>query len=90
MSEQVKDISPIMAKSLMVMIATWGFDYLIGQNFETHPLVRILMNSTVFALLYFIIAYYGKSTAFVDFLDLAKQSKLYKQFYPIKMDKVDS
>lgn len=90
MSEQVKDISPIIAKSLLVMIATWGFDYLISQNFETHPLVRILMNSTVFALLYFSIAYYGKSTALVDFLDLAKQSKLYKQFRPIKIDEVDS
>lgn len=90
MKEQIKDISPIIIKSLLVMIAAWGFDYYLSHNFEIHPLVRILMTSTVFALLYLLVAYYGKSTALVDFIDLAKQSKLYKQVRPIKFNKADN
>lgn len=78
MSEQVKDISPIIGKSIIVMLAAWSIDYFMGQNFETHPFLRILMNGTLFTILYFLMAYYSKSTAWTDFLDLAKQSRLYK------------
>lgn len=88
MNEQLKDISPIIGKSILIMFAGWSIDYFIGQNFEMHAFVRIIMNAAVFTALYFLLAFYSKTIALFDFLDLARQSHIYKTIGRFKQKQV--
>lgn len=78
MKEQIKDISPIIVKSIFIMLICWSLDYFIWENLVSYSMIKIMLNAIVFAVLYFLMAYYSKTGALFDFLDIAKQSPLYK------------
>ncbi|MBX2933364.1 MAG: lipopolysaccharide biosynthesis protein [Ferruginibacter sp.] len=78
MKEQLKDIIPIIFKSILIMMLCWSLNYIIGDKFVSYNMIKIIFNTIVFIVLYFLISYYSKTIALFEFWEIAKQSTVYK------------
>lgn len=78
LKEQVKDISPIIIKSIIVLLLSQAIDYFLWQKFITASLVKITLNVFVFCSLYFSLAFFTKTKALFEFWNIFKTTALFK------------
>jgi O-antigen/teichoic acid export membrane protein len=77
MKEQIKDISPIIGKSILVLLLSWAIDYFVWEHFISNAVFKIILNVLIFCGLYFSLAFFTRTNALFDFWDIVKQSPVY-------------
>ena len=77
MKEQVKDMAPIIAKSIFVFLLSYCVDYFVWEKFISNAVFKIVLNTFLFCGLYISIAILTRTNALYDFWDIVRQSPVY-------------